>query len=102
MNSTIPSSGWQLFHEHNCRDSYTTNVHLWNNTFLYFNINEKADKLAKCAASSDLTCSYSKAPSSYVKCYLTNNIQDTWNSQFKSSEKGKLTRKLLGPIPQCD
>ena len=38
--------------------------------------NEKADKLAKCAASSDLTCSYSKAPSSYVKRYLINNIQD--------------------------
>ena len=42
----------------------------------------------------------------YITCFdclirlnyiFTNNIQDTWNSQWKSSEKGKLTQKLFFP-----
>ncbi|KAJ4445692.1 hypothetical protein ANN_12377, partial [Periplaneta americana] len=61
--------------------------------------NERADELAKEAASADIPYSYIKCPISYIKCKMKEHITSNWNSHWSASDKGSVTKNLF--FPQC-
>lgn len=63
--------------------------------------NERADQLAKTAASSSLHFSYTKCPISYVKNTISNYIFGCWNDLWIKSVNGALTKELFFPTVLC-
>ncbi|KAJ4443463.1 hypothetical protein ANN_05132 [Periplaneta americana] len=62
--------------------------------------NERADTLAKQAASTNSEYKYSTCPISYIKQKIKHTTTLKWNTYWNSSVKGSVTKKLFFPNVQ--